>query len=325
MTPEYVALRPDMTARQALDYVRATGRDKETVNVVYVVDSNEKLQDDLRLGTLVMADPNAKIADLFDGPLVSLTSTTDVQDVLRTFEKYDRIALPVTDAHGEMLGIITIDDIMDVARKEATREIQQIGGSEALDAPYMEVGFLEMVKKRGGWLSALFLGEMLTATAMGYFDKEINKAPLLAMFMPLIISSGGNSGSQASTLIVRALALSEVKLRDWWRVFGKEVRTSLTLGTWLGMIGFIRIMVWQKLGFFNYGEHYFLIAATVWLSLIGVVAFGSVAGSMLPFILRKFGFDPATSSAPFVATLVDVTGLVIYFTVALFVLRGTLL
>jgi magnesium transporter len=189
----------------------------------------------------------------------------------------------------------------------------------------MEVSFWEMVKKRGGWLSALFLGEMLTATAMGYFNNEIEKATVLAMFMPLIISSGGNSGSQASTLIVRALALSEVKLRDWWRVFGKEVRTSLTLGTWLGLIGFIRIIVWQKIGLFDYGEHYYLIAATVWLSLIGVVGFGSVSGSMLPFILRRLGFDPATSSAPFVATLVDVTGLVIYFSVAMVVLRGTLL
>jgi magnesium transporter len=325
MTPEYVALKAGMTAREALEYVRTTGRDKETVNVLYVIDANDKLVDDLRLGTLVMADPNAKIADLFDGPLVSLTSSTSLDEVQRTFEKYDRIALPVTDKNGEMLGIITIDDILDVARKEATRDIQMIGGSEALDAPYMEVSFWEMVKKRGGWLSALFLGEMLTATAMGYFNNEIEKATVLAMFMPLIISSGGNSGSQASTLIVRALALSEVKLRDWWRVFGKEVRTSLTLGTWLGLIGFIRIIVWQKIGLFDYGEHYYLIAATVWLSLIGVVGFGSVSGSMLPFILRRLGFDPATSSAPFVATLVDVTGLVIYFSVAMVVLRGTLL
>jgi magnesium transporter len=279
----------------------------------------------VRLGTLVMADPNARIADQFDGPLVSLKSTEDVQDVLRTFEKYDRIALPVTDKDGNMLGIISIDDILDVARKEATREMQQIGGTEALDAPYMEVSFWQMVRKRGGWLSVLFLGEMLTATAMGYFDNELKEAYILAMFMPLIISSGGNSGSQASTLIVRALALSEVKLRDWWRVFGKEVRTSLTLGTWLGMIGFIRIVVWQKLGFFDYHDHYLRIAATVWISLIGVVGFGSVSGSTLPLILRRLGFDPATSSAPFVATLVDVTGLVIYFSVAMVVLRGTLL
>jgi magnesium transporter len=333
MTPEYVALKAGMTAREALEYVRTTGRDKETVNVLYVVDANDRLIDDLRLGTLVMADPNAKIADLFDGPLVSLTSSTSLDEVLRTFEKYDRIALPVTDKNGEMLGIITIDDILDVARKEATRDIQMIGGTEALDAPYMEVSFWEMVKKRGGWLSVLFLGEMLTATAMGHFETEISSAVVLALFVPLIISSGGNSGSQASTLIVRALALSEVTLRDWWRVFGKEVRTSLTLGTWLGFIGFLRIVLWQNLGWMNYGmkdpdhfgEHYLRVAMTVWLSLIGVVGFGSVSGSMLPFILRRIGFDPATSSAPFVATLVDVTGLVIYFSVAMVVLRGTFL
>ncbi|HEY4233547.1 MAG TPA: magnesium transporter, partial [Lacipirellulaceae bacterium] len=279
MTPEYVALRPEMSAREALDYVRTTGRDKETVNVLYVIDANDKLKDDLRLGTLVMADPNARIADLFDGPLVSLTSHTNVEEVYRTFEKYDRIALPVTDKDGNMLGIITIDDILDVARREATRDIQMIGGSEALDAPYMEVGFWEMVKKRGGWLSVLFLGEMLTATAMGHFETEISSAVVLALFVPLIISSGGNSGSQASTLIVRALALSEVKLRDWWRVFGKEIQTSLTLGAWLGFIGFVRIVLWQKLGWMNYGlkdpehfgDHYLQVAVTVWLSLIGVV------------------------------------------------------
>jgi magnesium transporter len=325
MTPEYVALRPEMTAREAIDHVRATGRDKETVNVVYVVDANEKLLDDLRLGTLVMADPDARITDLFDGPLVALKSTENVQDVLQTFEKYDRIALPVTDGQGEMLGIITIDDILDVARRKATREIQQIGGTEALDAPYMEVSFWEMVKKRGGWLSVLFLGEMLTATAITHYGDELSRAVVLAFFMPLIISSGGNSGSQASTLIVRALALSEVKLRDWWRVFGREFRTSVTLGSWLGMIGFCRIALWQHLGWANYTDHYLRVAITVWLSLIGIVTFGSLAGSMLPFILRRFGFDPATSSAPFVATLVDVTGLVIFFNVAMFVLRGTLL
>jgi magnesium transporter len=279
----------------------------------------------LRLGTLVMANPNVRVADLYDGPLVSLTSTTDLDEVQHTFEKYDRIALPVTDANGEMLGIITIDDVLDVIQREATSDMQKIGGSEALDAPYMEVGFWDMVKKRGGWLSALFLGEMLTATAMSHFEHEISKAVVLAVFLPLIISSGGNSGSQASTLIVRALALSDVKLRDWWRVMGREFRTSVTLGAWLGLIGFCRIILWQKIGFANYTDYYFLVAVTVWLSLIGVVTFGSVAGSMLPFILRKLGFDPATSSAPFVATLVDVTGLVIFFTVAMFVLQGTLL
>lgn len=325
MTPEYVALHPSMTAREALDYVRKTGRDKETVNVLYVLDDDGKLIEDLKLGSVVMTDPEKKVGEIFDGPVVALKANTDIDEVLRTFDKYDRIALPVIDHDGEMLGIITIDDVLEVSRREATREIQKIGGSEALDAPYMDVSFFDMLRKRGGWLSALFLGEMLTATAMGHFQDEITRAVILAVFIPLIISSGGNSGSQAATLIVRALALSEVRLKDWARVLVRELRTSSALGTWLGFIGFCRIVLWQKAGFFDYGPHYLLVATTVWFSLIGVVTFGSVAGSMLPFVLRRFGFDPATSSAPFVATLVDVTGLIIYFTVAMVILRGTLL
>ena len=325
MTPEYVAIRSNMTAQEALDHVRSTGRDKETVNVLYVLDGQGKLVEDLRLGTLVMANLNAKVADIHEGPTVSLRSTTDLEEVLNTFEKYGRIALPVTDVNGHMLGIITVDDVLDFATREATKDIQKIGGSEALNEPYLDVSFTDMIRKRGGWLSVLFLGEMLTATAMGYFEDEIARAVVLAVFIPLIISSGGNSGSQAATLIVRSLALGELRLRDWYRVLGHELRTSLTLGAWLGMLGFIRIAVWQYLGFYDYGPHYKLVGTTVWLTLIGVVGFGSVSGSMLPFILKSIGFDPATSSAPFVATLVDVTGLIIYFTVALLVLRGTLL
>lgn len=325
MTPEYVAIDANMTAREALDYVRQCGRDKETVNVLYVLDRNGKLLSNLTLGSLVMANPETLVSDIPSSSVVAMDCGTDREEVLRAFEKYGRIALPVTDRDGHMLGIITIDDILDVAAREATEDIQKIGGTEALDAPYLEVSFTEMLRKRGGWLSVLFLGEMLTATAMGFFEAEIARAVVLALFVPLIISSGGNSGSQAATLIVRALALGEVRLRDWWRVLGREVRTSLTLGTWLGAIGFIRIVLWQKLGWVDYGAHYLLVGFTVWLSLIGVVSFGSITGSMLPFLLRRCGFDPATSSAPFVATLVDVTGLVIYFTVALMILRGTLL
>jgi magnesium transporter len=325
MTPEYVAIRADMTAREALDHVRKTGRGKETVNVLYVLDRNGKLIADIRLGTLVMADPETRVHDVHEGSTVALQATTDREEVLRTFEKYDRIALPVTDRDGHMLGIITIDDVLDVASKEATEDIQKIGGSEALDGPYLEVSIVQMIRKRGGWLSVLFLGEMLTATAMGFFEAEIAKAVVLALFVPLIISSGGNSGSQAATLVVRSLALGEVQLRDWLRVLGRELQTSLTLGTWLGLIGFVRIVLWQWLGWVNYGTHYVLVAVTVWLTLIGVVCFGSITGSMLPFVLRRLGFDPATSSAPFVATLVDVTGLVIYFTIAFLILRGTLL
>lgn len=391
MTPEYVALRPDMTAAEALEYIRKTGRGKETLNVVYVVDAAGKLLDDLRLGAIVLADPQAKLVDLDDRQVVSLQATADREEVLKAFEKYDRVALPVTDANGNMLGIITVDDVLDVAEKEATEDMQKMGGTEALDAPYLSVGFWDMVRKRGGWLAVLFLGEMLTATAMGYFENEIERAAVVALFVPLIISSGGNSGSQGTSLIIRSLALREVQLRDWWRVAGREIRTGLTLGIFLGVIGFCRIAAWQGMShvphvgtFFQtqraelpadapagsvliaeqkklemplelpkgsvlgketviapgaalpagfvtpvektaYGKHWFLIGLTVMFALVGVVGWGSLSGSMLPFILRRLGFDPATSSAPFVATLVDVTGLIIYFTVAELILRGTLL
>ena len=224
-----------------------------------------------------------------------------------------------------MLGIITVDDFLDVAEREATKDIQMIGGSEALDAPYKEVGLWSMVRKRGGWLAVLFVGEMLTATAMGYFEEEIAKAVVLALFVPLIISSGGNSGSQAASLVIRALALKELTLGDWFRVFRRELFSGVTLGAGLGAIGFTRIVAWQRLGFTNYGIHYVRVGLVVWVSLIGVVSFGTLSGSMLPFLMRRLGFDPATSSAPFVATLVDVTGLVIYFHVAAVILRGLLL
>ena len=325
MTPRYVALRPDMTAAEALAHVRRVGRGQETLNILYVLGDDGKLIKELRLGSLVLAAPDARVADIPDRPLVSVPAAADREEAVRAFRKYDRIALPVTDRDGLMLGIITADDVLDVAESEATEDIQKAGGMEALDAPYLDVGFLKMVKKRGGWLSVLFVGEMLTATAMGYFEGEIEKAVVLAMFVPLIISSGGNSGSQAATLVVRALALGELRLGDWLRVLGRELRSSLTLGAWLGFLGFLRVSAWQYLGLYDYGPHHLLVGLTVWASLIGVVAFGSVSGSMLPFLLRRCGFDPATSSAPFVATLVDVTGLVIYFTVAAVILSGTIL
>jgi len=325
MTPEYVALRPDMTAREALDHVRRTGRDKETLNILYVVGDDGKLLEEVRLGSLVLAEPDKRVADVDDRPLVAIPATADREEAVRMFRKYDRAALPVIDRNGHMLGIITSDDILDVAEREATEDIQKIGGMEALDAPYLDVSFARMVWKRGGWLSVLFLGEMLTATAMVHFQTEIEKAVVLAMFVPLIMSSGGNSGSQAATLIVRSLALTELRLGDWWRVLLREIRSGLTLGVWLGLIGFLRIWLWQHLGLYDYGPHYLLVGLTVWLSLIGVVMFGSLTGSMLPFLMRRLGFDPAASSAPFVATLVDVTGLVIYFSAAALVLTGTIL
>jgi magnesium transporter len=325
MTPNYVALRPEMTASDALAYIRQVGRDKETLNVVYIVDRDGRLVEDVRLGSLVLSDPETKVTEIVDPGVVSLVDTTPREDVLRTFEKYDRVALPVTDQDNHMLGIITIDDVLDVAEEEATKDIQMMGGVEALDAPYVHVSFWSMVRKRAGWLSALFLGEMLTATAMGYFEAEIARAVVLALFVPLIISSGGNSGSQAASLIIRALALKELSLRDWVRVFRRELLSGLFLGTALGAIGFLRIVMWQGLHLTDYGPHFLKVALTVWFSLIGVVSFGTLAGSMLPFLLRRLGFDPATSSAPFVATLVDVTGLVIYFHVAGLILRGALL
>ena len=257
--------------------------------------------------------------------MVKLLASDDREEVLKAFERYDRLALPVTDADGHMLGIITVDDILDVAEQEATEDMQKLGGMEALEAPYLNVGVWSMIRKRAGWLSALFLGEMLTATAMTYFEGEIARAVVLALFVPLIISSGGNSGSQATSLIIRALALRELRLRDWFRVFRREIISGMSLGALLGAIGFIRIVLWEKVHFTDYGPHYLLVGFTVWIALLGVVTFGTLAGSMLPFILRRLGFDPATSSAPFVATLVDVTGLCIYFTVALLILKGTLL
>jgi magnesium transporter len=325
MTPNYAAIAPEMTAGEALEHLRRTGRGKETLNVVYIVDKDGRLVEDVRLGSLVLADPATRVTEIPDPGLVFLPVRSDRAEVLAAFEKYDRGALPVVGDDQRMLGIITFDDVLDVAEQKATEEIQKIGGTEALDAPYTEVGFWSMVRKRGGWLSALFLGEMLTATAMGFYEREIEKAVVLALFVPLIISSGGNSGSQATSLIIRSLALRELRLRDWFRVFGRELVSGLALGTLLGTIGFFRVVLWQHLHFTNYGPHYLLVAFTVWASLIGVVTFGTTAGSMLPFIMRRIGVDPATSSAPFVATLVDVTGLCIYFTVALLILRGTLL
>lgn len=330
MTPEYLALKPTMTAQQALDFVRTHGRGRETLNILYVVDDKGILLDDVRLADLVMADPQTPVGQIPKRNLVALQATANRAEILAVFEKYDRVALPVTDSRGALVGIITADDVLDVAEEEATEDMQKMGGTEALDAPYMDVGAFEMLKKRGGWLSVLLIGEMLTTTAMGYFEHEIERAVVLALFVPLIISSGGNSGSQATSLIIRALAVRELETGDWWKVLLREVRSGFMLGAMLGIIGFGRIVLWEGLhsvGVIHqtYGEHYLLVGLTVACSLVGVVLFGSVIGSMLPFILRRFGFDPATASAPFVATLVDVTGIVIYFTAASLLLSGTLL
>jgi len=231
----------------------------------------------------------------------------------------------VVDKGGHVLGIVTVDDIIDAIVEENTEDVQKFGGMEALDAPYMDIGFVDMIRKRGGWLCALFLGEMLTASAMQHFETELDKAVVLTLFIPLIMSSGGNSGSQATSLLIRAIALQEVQLRDWWRIALRELPTGVILGAILGIVGVVRIAVWQSFGIFDYGKHWILIACTVGAALVGIVTFGSLVGSMLPFILKRIGFDPASASAPFVATLVDVSGLVIYFSIALIFLKGTLL
>jgi len=325
MTPEFVAIRPDLTAQQAIEHLRRVPRTTETLNVLYVVDNGGRLLHDIRLGTLVRASPEALVGDIVERTIVSIPARTDREEVVRAFEKYDRVALPVVDDQGCMLGIITVDDVMDVARREATEDIHKIGGMEALDTPYAATQFTTLIRKRGVWLSVLFLGELLTASAMAHYEHLLEKAIVLALFLPLIIASGGNSGSQAATLIVRALALGELRMRDWWSVARRELASGVVLGTWLGLIGFARVVLWEQLGIFDYGEHYMLIAMTIWVSLVGIVSFGTLCGSMLPFILRACKLDPATSSAPFVATLVDVTGVVIYFTAATIFLRGTLL
>ena len=324
MTPHYIAVRPHWTVQEVLDYVRRHGQDSETLNLVYVVDKDGVLIDDIRMRRFLLADPERCVTDLMDDRFTALKATDDRQTAVNVFRQADLAALPVTDSDGILIGIVTSDDILDVAEELATEDIQRFGGSEALDEPYMKIAFRRMVRKRAGWLVILFLGEMLTATAMGFFEKEIERAVVLALFVPLIISSGGNSGSQAATLVIRALALGEVKLKDWWRVVRREVFTGLALGSILGCIGFMRIAVWSAFSDL-YGPHWLLVAITVGVALVGIVLWGTLAGSMLPLILRKLGFDPAASSAPFVATLVDVTGLVIYFTVASIILRGTLL
>jgi magnesium transporter len=330
MTPDLIALRADWTVREVLDYIREHGQDSETLNVVYVVDDRGKLLDDIRIREFLLKPLETRVSDMTDGKFVALAVADSQEDALNVFRKYDRSALPVVDSSGVLVGLVTIDDMLDVAEEEATEDIQKFGGMEALDEPYMRIPLWRMVRKRAGWLVILFLGEMLTATAMAKYQDEIARAVVLALFLPLIISSGGNSGSQASTLIIRAMALGEVTLRDWWRVAFREVQAGLWLGLILGAIGGVRVLLWSVLGehYFHremYGPHWPLVAITVGLALIGVVLWGSLAGSMLPFVLRRLGADPATSSAPFVATLVDVTGLVIYFSIALYILRGSML
>jgi magnesium transporter len=324
MTPDFIAVKEDWTVQQVLDYVREHGRDSETLNVIYVIDDHGKLMDDVRMREFLLKPLNTKVEAIHERGFIALKSTDLEEQALELFRKYDRTVLPVTDSTGRLVGIVTVDDILDLAERKATEEMHKLGGVTAFGQPYLRISLVDMAKKRAPWLVILFLSEMLTTTAMAAFENEIQRAVVLALFLPLIISSGGNSGSQATTLIIRAMAIGEVRLRDWWRVMRRELACGLILGLVLGVIGFLRISVWSAFSTV-YGPHWLLIAYTVSFSLVGVVLWGTISGSMLPFLLRTLKLDPATSSAPFVATLVDVTGLIIYFSIAYLVLKGTLL
>ncbi|MCX8056595.1 MAG: magnesium transporter [Ignavibacteria bacterium] len=324
MTPDYLAVKSDWTVQEVLDYIRQFGKNKETLNVIFVVDEKGKLLGQIDIRDILLSSPDQKISELYDENITPLNVFDDQEKAVSVLQKYDAVALPVVDNNGVLLGIVTVDDIMDVAEEETTEDIQKQAAVQVLEEPYSEVPVLKMIKKRAGWLSILFISEMFTASAMAVFEEEIARAVVLALFVPLIISSGGNSGSQASTLIVRAMALGDITLKDWFKVMWRELLTGFSLGVILGAIGFFRIFLWQEATHL-YGEYWFYVAVTVFFSLIGVVMWGTFIGSMLPFILRRLGFDPATSSAPFVATMVDVTGIVIYFSIAMEVLKGKLL
>ncbi|WP_019946469.1 magnesium transporter [Hymenobacter aerophilus] len=326
MTPNYIAIREHWTVQQVFDYIRRHGGQSETLSVLYVTDERGKLIDDVSIRDLLLAAPDTAVSALLNRRFVALNTMQDQEDAIDDFRRNDRVALPVINSEGVLFGIVTIDDILNIREEEDTEDIQKLGGSEALDEPYLDISIFRMVKKRGGWLVILLLGEMLTTSAMHHFEDDLQKAAVLALFIPLIISAGGNAGSQATTLIIRALSLGEFRLGDWWLILRRELLAGLMLGAVLGVVGSLRIILWAKYinpGYF--GPYWALIAITVGVSLLGIVLWGALSGAMLPLLLKRVGLDPATSSAPFVATLVDVTGLIIYFTVATMVLRGTLL
>ncbi|HMG81768.1 MAG TPA: magnesium transporter [Ferruginibacter sp.] len=322
---EFATISEHMTVAEASEHLRKNHVDSETANVIYVIDSNGKLIDDIPVRRLVLNAPDKHVSEIMDGYCVQLNLNDSADDAVSKFQEYDRTVLPVTNDDNLLLGVVTVDDVMDVQEQRDTRDMQRFGGVDSLDYPYVNTPFFSLIRKRAGWLIILFLGEMLTATAMGYFEVEISKAVMLALFIPLIISSGGNCGSQAATLIIRAMAVKELSIKDWWYVMRREILSGLTLGIILGAIGFVRIAAWQKLHLYNYGVHWMLLSITIFFSLIGIVMWGTLCGSMIPIILKKCKQDPAASSAPFVATLVDVTGLVIYFSIAALILKGTLL
>lgn len=325
MNPHFVRLKPEISSDVAIRYLRAQARKQvESIHYAYVIGEDEKLLGTVSFREMLLAPPQKPIHEVMKTDLITIPESMDQEEISKIFSQSGLSALPVIDSEGRMKGMVTLDDVVDVVQEEATEDMQKVGGMEALDAPYLQVTLFEMLKKRAGWLTILFFSEMFTATAMGYYEKQIERAVVLALFIPLIISSGGNSGSQATSLIIRAMALGEVRLKDWWRVFLREVSAGIFLGLILGLIGFSRILLWPSRAT-TYGEHYMLIGLTVGCSLVGIVLWGTLAGSMLPFVLKRIGFDPASASAPFVATLVDVTGIIIYFTVASIFLGGVLL
>jgi len=324
MTPDYIAVKPEWTLAEVLDHIRKYGKDSETLNIVYVVDEKGKLVDDMKIRDIILAPPESKVIDIMDENFVALHVTDDQESAVEVFKKYDRVALPVIDAMGLLIGIVTVDDVFDIAEEEATEDIHKLAAVEALDEPYSTIPIFSIVKKRAVWLTILFIGEIMTAIAMGHFEEELSKAVVLSIFIPLIISSGGNSGSQAATLVIRAMALGEITLKDWWLIMRREVMSGFSLGCILGAIGFIQVAALANFTG-SIGVHWILVGLTVGFSLVGIVLWGTLSGSMLPFILKRVGADPATSSAPLVATMVDVTGLIIYFSVAILILGGTLL
>lgn len=326
MTPDYVFVYPENTVAEVFDTIKKFAKNSDSVNVIYVINKKGELLDDIRIGVFILASKETLVSELMDERrLISLHAYDDQETASKIFQMSNRIALPVVSQENKLLGIVTIDDILWVASEEYSEDMQKMGGTEAFEERYLDIHLFKLYKKRIGWLIILFLSEMLTATAMQYFEVEIEKATLLAIFIPLIMSSGGNSGSQASTLIIQAMTLGEITVQDWWRIMRREIITGFFLGATLGVIGFIRITIWQNLHLYNYGEHWFLVGLTIMFTLLGIVLWGSLIGSMLPIFLKKIRLDPATSSAPFVATLVDVTGIIIYFSVAFIVLKGTLL
>lgn len=325
MTPFYIQVHKDWTVGRTLQQIRKNGKKAETLNFVYVVDEEQKLIDDIHISKILLADDKVTIESLMDAAYLCLLGTMNREDAISSFTKYDRSALPVVSESGVLVGIVTVDDMIDVIQQRDTEDIQKFGGLEALDLPYVDTPLFEMIRKRAGWLVILFVGEAFTASAMSFFENEISKTVLLTLFLPLIISSGGNSGSQAATLVIRAMAIKELNIRDWLYVMKKEIMSGLALGVILGTLGLIRISVWQFIGLKDYGIYWFALGYTIFLSLIGIVLWGTLSGAMIPFILKRLGLDPATSSAPFVATLVDVTGLIIYFLIASVTLRGKLL